>query len=135
MPNLSKVVILFFCIILFSGVSAYAGQADMLQVIKPEFQKMDTDKDGFVTSKEIQAYEAGKFEKLDKDENGVIDTDELAADNTKMFQNADKDKDSKITKDESASQFSEYFKEMDKNKDDKISEAEYTDYWKLIYYF
>ncbi len=135
MLNSSRAVNLFFCIVLFSGVSAYAGQADMLAVIKPEFQKMDTNKDGFVTSKEMQAYQSGKFEKLDKDKNGVIDTKELEADNTKMLRGADKDKDNKITKNESTWQFSQYFKQMDKNKDDKISEAEYTDYWKGIYYF
>ncbi len=134
MLNLSKITALFFCAVLFGSFFVLAQAAD-LEVIKPEFQEMDINKDGFVTSDEIQAYQAKKFEELDKDSNGAIDSGELAADKTKMFASADKDKNGKITKEEAGSQFSEYFKQMDKNKDEKVSEAEYTDYWKGIYYF
>ncbi len=52
-----------------------------------------------------------------------------------MHSPADQNNDDKITQEESSSQFKEYFKQMDTNQDGKISEAEYTDYWKLIYNF
>ncbi len=110
MKNLTKTGIIIFCVVFCGGINVFAQPADM-QAIRPEFQKMDINKDGFVTSEEMQAYQAKRFNELDKN------------------------KDGKITPEESSSQFKEYFRQMDKNKDGKISEAEYTDYWKGIYYF
>ncbi len=52
-----------------------------------------------------------------------------------MQRSADSDHDSKVTHRESSLKFNEYFEQMDKDQDGKISEAEYTDYWKLIYKF
>ena len=134
MLNLSKIMVFLFCLILFSCFNLFAQSSDTAAV-KPEFSKMDTNKDGFVSSDEMQAYQAKRFQELDKDNSGAIDQAELAADTTKMFKAADADKDSRITKSESSLQFSEYFKQMDKNNDNKISEAEYADYWKGIYNF
>lgn len=131
MSNLSKIVILFFCVILSGYVTVFAEQAD-LSLIKPEFAKMDADKDGFVTSGEMQSYQFKTFIELDKDKNGTLDPQELTADEIGLHQKADKNEDGKVDIIESNSQFNKYFKEMDKNKDKKVSEAEYTDYWKLI---
>ena len=134
MKNLAKVVFVIFSIMFFSGIKGFAQQADLPE-IKSAFQKMDVDKDGFVSSSEMQAYQAEQFKELDKDKNGSISVDELEADKTKMFQKADKNMDGKVSSEESGLQFKEYFQQMDKNQDGKVSEAEYTDYWKLIHRF
>ena len=136
MLNLSKVVVLFFCLVLFANLNLFAQSAD-INVISPEFQKIDINKDGFVSANEMQVYQGQKFQELDKDNSGTIDQKELLADKTKMFKsgNLDLGNDTKITKTEFSSQFTEYFNQMDKNKDDKISGAEYTDYWKGYVYF
>jgi len=134
MLNLSKITALFFCIVLFSCANLFAQNPD-LDAVKPEFAKMDTDKDGFVSFSEMQAYQAQRFQELDQDKSGSVDSEELVVDKTKMFQKADADKDAKIIPAESSSQFTEYFNQMDKDNDNKISEQEYTDYWKGIYYF
>lgn len=132
MMFLSKIMVLF--IFLFGGSNLFAQPPDT-QVISSEFKKMDINRDGFVASGEMQAYQGRVFEELDKDKSKDIDTEELKADQTDMHRLADKNQDDKITRDESISQFNEYFKQMDKDQDSKISEAEYTDYWKLIYKF
>ena len=132
MFNLFKILALF--VILFSNSNLFAQQQD-IQVISSEFKKMDTNQDNFVTASEMQVYQAQTFQELDKDKSKDIDSGELVADQTDMHKLADINQDGKVTQDESVSQFNEYFKQMDKDQDDKISEAEYSDYWKLIYNF
>jgi Ca2+-binding EF-hand superfamily protein len=132
MLNLTKIAVL--SIVLLSGTNLFA-QPQNMSVVNPEFQKMDINQDGGVTSSEMQVYQAQTFKELDKDKSNALDSAELEADQTDMHKLADKNQDGKITLDESRSQFNEYFKQMDKNQDGRISEAEYTDYWKLIYKF
>lgn len=129
MSNPLKAGILFCAVFLLCSGRACAEQAGIPQV-KAEFQKIDANKDGYVTSEEMQAYQAKKFSELDKDKNGVVDAKEVKADNTQVMQKADGNKDGKITAQESSAQFREYFQELDANKDNKVSEDEYTDYWK-----
>lgn len=131
MVNLSKIAILFFSIILLSCVNVLAEQVNP-DIINSEFAKMDTNKDGFVTSGEMQAYQFKTFTELDKNKNLNLDSKELASDQTKIHQKADKNGDGKVDIFESGSQFNEYFKQLDKNQDKKVSEVEYTDYWKII---
>jgi len=100
-----------------------------------EFSKIDQDRNGFISTDEMQAYQKDKFNELDKDKSGDLSAEELAVDRTKMHNSADKDSDGKVSQAESDSQFKEYFRQMDKDKDGQVSEAEYTDYWKLLYKF
>jgi len=130
MENLNKVKIALFCIILFSSFNLFAQQIDIPQT-QAEFQKIDNNKDGLVTSREMQKYQKEKFDELDKDKNGVIDRNELKADKTGIFAQADKNKDGKVTRQEGVKQFKEYFRQLDSDKNSKVSEDEYTDYWKL----
>jgi len=134
MLNLTRIMIV--SIILFGSTNLFA-QSQIMPATKSEFSKMDTNQDGFVTLNEMQAYQAQTFKDLDKNNSHDLDAQELKADQTDMHKLTAKTIASKgkITQEESVSQFSEYFKQMDKNQDGKISEAEYTDYWKLIYKF
>ena len=132
--NAVRFGIILFCFLFFAGFNVFAQPADT-RAVKPEFQKMDTSKDGFVTPDEMHDYQVKAFNDLDKDKNSTLDLKELEADKTKMYQEADKDKDAVITPSESDSQFKEYFRQMDKDNDNRISEIEYTDYWKGKIYF
>ncbi|TAM37924.1 hypothetical protein EPN54_04710, partial [bacterium] len=102
MMNAARCGIILFCSLFFTGFNVFAQPADT-QAVKSEFQKMDTNKDGFVTSEEMQAYQAKRFNELDKDKNGALDSKELSADKTNMQLAADKNKDGKVTKQESDS--------------------------------
>jgi len=124
-----KLAVLLLCFALAGLANVSAQQADM-QTMKEEFRKMDTDKSGFLTSEEMQAYEGRKFSDLDKNNNGILEPDELKADKTGMFIRADADKAGKVTKQQASFTFKEYFKFMDRNKDKKVSQGEYMDYWK-----
>ncbi|MDD5692851.1 MAG: hypothetical protein PHP10_06760 [Candidatus Omnitrophica bacterium] len=132
--NSTRSGIIIFCILFFSGFNLFA-QPDDTRAVKPEFQKMDTSKDGFVTLDEMHDYQVKTFNDLDKDKNSTLDLKELEADKTKMYQEADKDKDTVVTPTESSAQFREYFRQMDRDRDNRISEIEYTDYWKGKIYF
>jgi len=124
-----KLAVLFLCFGLAVPANLFAQQADM-QTMKEEFRKMDTDKSGFLTSEEMQAYEGRKFSELDKNNNGILEANELKADKAGMFIRADADKSGKVTRQRASFTFKEYFKFMDKNKDNKVSQGEYMDYWK-----
>lgn len=130
MLNLGEKKIVFFCIVFFGSVNVFAQEIDMPKT-ETEFQKIDANKDGLVTSKEMQKYQRGEFNELDKDKNGIIDENELKADEMGIFTEADKNKDGKVTRQESGLQFKEYFRQLDSDKNGKVSEDEYTDYWKL----
>ncbi len=128
------VSITVFCFLALSQGLALAQQDAMLAVAE-EFHKIDKDKSGKLSPEEMQSYQEDKFGELDKDKNGYLDISELSTDRTGTHRIADKNMDGKVTKKESDSQFREYFQQMDKDKDGQVSEAEYTDYWKLIYRF
>lgn len=116
-------------------------QASELGIVRPEFEQMDTNKDGFVIPAEIQAHQIQNFKKLDCDNDGDIGPNvRLISINIAAYPLMDKcavdsNNDGKITQDEYSSNFAGYFKQMDKNRDGRVSEAEYTDYWKLIHKF
>ncbi|MFA5145117.1 MAG: EF-hand domain-containing protein [Candidatus Omnitrophota bacterium] len=139
MANSAKTGVLFFYIILFSCINAFAQQNVGFmapeeireQQIKAKFQEIDTDKDGFITPDEMEAEKEKFFNRLDKDQNGLLDAEEMKADNTPMSEEADKDKDQVVTPEEADAQFKKYLNEVDTDKDGKVSEDEYTDYWKL----
>jgi len=132
--NLIKIGIIVLCIVLFNCILSFAQQTH-LEALKAEFQKMDLNKDTFVTPKEMQTYRDKRFNELDKDKNGILDKKELVADKTKMFEKADKNKDGKVTKQEADIQFKEYINEMDSDKDGKVSEKEYKEYWPVVVKF
>ena len=139
--NLAKTGIMFFCIVMLGCMNVFAQQSNVvagpinLQAMRGEFQKIDTNKDGFITPEEMQAYRAKRFNELDKDKSGVLDAKELKADKTGMFKNADKNKDGKVGRKEATSQFKEYFKQMDSNKDGKVSEKEFKEYNPIVVKF
>jgi Ca2+-binding EF-hand superfamily protein len=132
MLNLSGIMVLFM--VLFSSSDLFAQPQDV-QVVVSEFKQIDSNQDGFIVPQEMQVYQAQAFKELDKDGNYDIDSKELESDTIGMHKLADSDQDGKVTHRESSLKFNEYFEQMDKNQDGKISEAEYTDYWKLIYKF
>lgn len=134
MINSVKRGFVFAGIILFSCINAFTQQID-LREIDTEFQRIDTNRDGFVKSEEMQAYQENRFRELDKDKSGAIDIKELEADKTKMFEKADKDKDGKISQKEAFAQFNEYLNEMDSDKNGKVSEKEFKEYWPVIVKF
>ncbi len=127
--------IIFCFIFLFITVNLFAQQPQDLAVVVGEFKQIDADQDGYILPAEIQVYQAQAFKALDKDSNHEIDAQELESDTTGMHKLADTDQDGKVVHRESSLKFNEYFEQMDKDQDGKISEAEYTDYWKLIYKF
>lgn len=131
-PARSGIIILG--IVFLAGFNVF-GQAAGTQAVNPEFQKMDTSKDGFVTPEEMHDYQVKAFNDLDKDKNKALDLNELEADKTRIYRDADKDKDTVVTPTESSAQFREYFRQMDRDRDNRISEIEYTDYWKGKIYF
>jgi len=132
MRNLSKVIILLLALTLRAG---FCAQPQDVQVTVTEFKQIDSNQDGYIVPLEMQTYQAQAFKNLDEDSNFEIGPQELESDTTGMHKLADTDQDGKVTHRESSLKFNEYFEQMDKNQDGKISEAEYTDYWKLIYKF
>ncbi|MDD5059614.1 MAG: EF-hand domain-containing protein [Candidatus Omnitrophica bacterium] len=135
MSNLVKAMFSFVLVISFYSINLFAEEP-VVDLKKLEFQKIDTDKNGYIEKGEMDKYEEQSFNEIDKDKNGYITPEELLGDKTYVFGSAeDTDKDAKISKTESASRFSEYFKQMDKDNDNRVNEQEYTDYWKGIYRF
>lgn len=130
MIKLTKILAILFCLMLFTCLNAFAQVCAEAQG-KPEFQKIDADKNGFVSSAEMQTYQGEKFKQLDSNKNGLVDSEELSGDNTVEYEGADTNQDGKISPQESESQFHRYFAAMDTDKDNQISIDEYTDYWKL----
>ncbi len=132
MKNLIKLMVLF-CLLMVSA-NLFAQSPD-LAALNEKFKLMDKDQNGIVSHREMQSYQAKTFRQLDKDKSDSIDVTELKTDDTGIYKLADANGDGKITRDESKTQFNEYFNQMDKDQDNQVSEAEYTDYWKLIYKF
>jgi len=60
-----------------------------MQINQSAFQKIDTNKDGFIVPEELKAHMEKKFKELDRDGNGVLDAEELKEDKTRIFKNAD----------------------------------------------
>lgn len=130
MKIFSKLKIAFYCLAIFGAGNVAAQDADVIEE-KTEFQSIDTNKDGFIATSEMDDYQVKYFNNLDKNIDGRIDTDEFAADKLGIFTDADTDNDGEISKQEANLQFKEYLKNMDSDNDNKISEDEYTDYWKI----
>ncbi|MDD4954935.1 MAG: hypothetical protein PHP17_02720 [Candidatus Omnitrophica bacterium] len=120
----------FLCLVLFGFSNASAQQIPPMPT-KVEFQKIDTNKDGFVSSEELQAYQAKAFENLDKNKNGIVDKSELNEDKPKLFANADKNNDAQISQKEACDQFNEYFNSMDRDKDRRVTQSEFEEYWPI----
>jgi len=128
--NLNRIVIMFFGVTLFGLSGVFAQQLDS-QLATEKFQKIDTNKDGFVTSDEMQTYQKVKFDKLDTDKNEALDQEELKEDKEQTFEKANKDSDEKISRQEACDQFNDYFNSMDANKDRRVSEDEFEEYWPI----
>jgi len=128
--NLSRTIIMFFGVILF-GLSGVFAQQVGAPSIKADFQKIDTNKDGFITSDELQAHQTKQFNKLDKNKNGIIEKSELKDDESKMFEKADKNNDNQISQKEAFENFNDYFNSMDADKDRRVSESEFEQYWPI----
>jgi Ca2+-binding EF-hand superfamily protein len=138
MGKFAGIMAAVYCFLFFICISVFAQQEQMRAIaaaVKGEFKTMDADKNGNLSYEEMQSYQKDKFNQLDADKNGTLDMDELKADTTNTHRLADKNMDGNVTAQESDSQFRDYFQQMDKDKNGQVSEAEYTDYWKLIYKF
>ncbi|MCK9615381.1 MAG: EF-hand domain-containing protein [Candidatus Omnitrophica bacterium] len=128
--KLGKRVIMFFGFILFIFSNVFAQQINP-QPVKEQFKSIDENNDKFISSNELQAYQAKKFNELDKDKNGIIDKDELKDDKSKIFGKADKNNDNQISQKEAFKQFNDYFNSMDANGDKKVTEDEFEEYWPI----
>lgn len=133
--GLMKFLKLVSCFMFLGCAATLFAQPQEVKITVAEFKEIDSNHDGFIVPGEMQIYQAQTFKDLDKDGNHEIDAQELTVDAAGMQRSADSDNDGKVTHRESSLKFNEYFEQMDKNQDGKISEAEYTDYWKLIYKF
>ncbi|MCK9432179.1 MAG: EF-hand domain-containing protein [Candidatus Omnitrophica bacterium] len=119
---------------LFICAELYAQPQEM-PAVNPEFKNIDLNKDNYISADEMRTYQSRKFKELDRDGSGDLESSELKNEGAALHKNADLNNDGKVSADESDRQFREYFRQMDKNSDGQVSEAEYTDYWKLIYKF
>ncbi|MCK9573053.1 MAG: EF-hand domain-containing protein [Candidatus Omnitrophica bacterium] len=126
--KIGEKLIVFGCFILLGCFNIFAQQIDM-PAASEQFQKMDIDKDGFLTPDEMQIRQVARFNELDKDKNDVLDQEELKEDEKRTFEKADKDNDTKISRQEAFTQFNDYFNKMDSDKDNKISENEFKECW------
>jgi len=126
--KIGEKLIIFCCFILLSCFNVFAQQINMPAAAE-QFQKMDIDKDGFLTPDEMQIHQAARFNELNKDKNDVLDQEELKEDEKRTFEKADKDNDTKISRQEAFTQFNDYFNKIDSDKDKKISENEFKEYW------
>ena len=112
------------------GAGFYA-EGDNTHSAGKKFQEIDTNKDGFITSDELQAHQELRFNELDKDKNEVIDREELKEDKNKVFEKTDTDNDTKISRQEACDRFNDYFNSMDANGDKRVSEDEFEEYWPI----
>lgn len=128
--EIGKKAVMVFCVILSGYFYTSAQQIDKPAAME-KFQEIDVNKDGFITSDEMQTYQKIKFDKLDTDKSETLDQKELREDKEQTFEKADKDTDAKISRQEAFAQFNDYFNKMDSNKDSKISENEFKEYWPM----
>ena len=98
-----------------------------------EFNSLDKDKDGKVTSKDISSSKSPinvniAFDKLDKNRDGVLNPNECPEKMKKQYKNIDTNNDGKLTKDEIKSVNEatnvDWFANMDKNGDGIITFTE-----------
>ena len=120
------------------------SRADFQAKIGAEFTQMDSNKDGSVTSTEVEAWQAKTaaeiatarnkaiFARLDADKNGAISAAEFAKlgpavvkpNAAPLMARVDTNKDGKITKAEHGAAVTARFNAMDANKDGTITQAE-----------
>ena len=132
--KLTKLGIMFLCILMLSCINVFAEQTDE-QATQAEFQKIDSNKDSVITPEEMQVYQKEMFKALDKDSDGVLDNEERKADATGIFQSADKSNDGKVDWEEANLQFNKYLNEMDSDKDGTVSEKEFKVYNPVVLKF
>ena len=97
MVKLFKIAVLLIVLLASSKAQAEVSQGP---VISAEFKKIDNNQDGFISSSEMQAYQAKTFEGLDKDKNKELNSGELEADQTGMHKKSDQNQDGRVTQDE-----------------------------------
>lgn len=138
-----------FVLALFIGTAASAQtpgvsvRADVQKQVDGNFDKGDTNNDGFLSQAEVQAMTTkalqgldpkidAEFKTLDKDGNGQISLAEFrAAAHAKLGQNPaatlqrfDANKDGKVSAAEFRAPVLSAFDKMDSNKDGKVTQAE-----------
>lgn len=102
------------------------------------FDKLDADKDGFITPEESDAAAKVRFEKLDTNKDGKISKEEFAAGHPaprgakgpsprlmKRFEMLDTDKDGFLSLEELSAQAKKAQADADTDKDGKVSRAEF----------
>lgn len=129
---------------LLAQASPSMSRANFEAKVGAEFGAMDSNKDGSVTTAEVEAWQARTaaeiatarnkaiFAKLDADKNGSISAAEFAKlgpavvkpNAAPLMASVDSNKDGKITKAEHSAAVTARFNQMDTNKDGMLTEAE-----------
>lgn len=106
---------------LFAGQAAAQDMSAMMAAMFP-----DPNGDGVTTKDEMLAAAAARFDKLDTDKDGKLSTAEISAapGGGRMMQRADTNGDGVVTRDEMAAAAAMRFDRIDTNHDGKIDAAE-----------
>ena len=72
MINLARIGILFFCIVLFSGIICFAQHNDLQNISTSESSKMFKGSNGLISSSEMQTYQEGKTSEMVRGSTGGI---------------------------------------------------------------
>ena len=97
---------------------------------KCRVKKMDSNRNGIIEKKEMEAFAEKRFQKKDKNKDGVIAEEEMHSCNClrkrkkEKFQEIDTNKDGKISKEEMLSRFRKKFLEMDSDGNGSITKEE-----------
>ncbi len=98
----------------------------------PIMTALDTDKDGELSTSEINAATAS-LKTLDKNKDGKIDREEQRPDPAdgivSFMMTRDENKDKKLSKEEAGERMAERFANIDANKDNQLDEAELKKYY------
>lgn len=106
------------------------------------FEKMDTNKDGFLTLEEHEAHNDDRFQKIDADQDGYITEEEftnhllernrkrIQKNAVRHFSRTDKNNDKKVSQEEFDYQKQTRFRDADKNNDGKLTVDELKEYHK-----
>lgn len=116
---------LFMTAVALAGVTAFSLQPALAKKAATPIATLDTDNDGTVDLKEIDASAEALFDKMEKDADGTIDRKEISGRvSRKEFTAADPDKDGTLTKEEYLGKVAEMFKDADPDNDGTLDADE-----------